>query len=143
MCEESEIVDVQACANLSGTAPLFMVLFSSYFFHIVARRRMTMKKQFTYSSEASVKVGRIPTYVISVVFIRRSFDPGMIGDHYLISSSKTTATLPHFPLAINAYASLTLPSVNRCVISDSGLRFHRTNRSTSSSIRQIFVTQEP
>ena len=62
---------------------------------------------------------------------------------YLISSSNTTATLPHLPSSMSLYASATLSRVKRCVTRSSGWMFHRTMRSTSSSMSQMLVTQEP
>ena len=74
-------------------------------------------------------------------------NPKLVKDsliHYhLISSSNTTATLPHFPSFISLYASATLSSVKRCVTKSSGWIPHRTIRSTTSSIFQILVTHEP
>ena len=65
------------------------------------------------------------------------------GAPHINSSSKQTATLPHWPELINEYAWLTVSSANRCVIRSAGCRFQRTSRSTNSSISQMEVTQDP
>ena len=59
------------------------------------------------------------------------------------SSSEQTATLPHLPEAIRAYASATSSRPNRWVIMSAGCRFQRTKRSTNSSISHVVVTHEP
>ena len=57
--------------------------------------------------------------------------------------SNTTATLPHRPVDIRAYASSAFSSEKRCVTRSSGWMPQRTNRSTSSSMSQMLVTHEP
>src|ERR1019366_5321091 len=71
-------------------------------------------------------------------------DVGLVGEIYMsYSAVGQTATFPQRPEAINSYASLASSRVKRCVTMSSGCRFQRTSRSTSSSMSQVEVTQEP
>src|SRR5438874_9060929 len=60
-----------------------------------------------------------------------------------ISSSEQTATLPHLPDAIDAYAFSSFSRPKRWVMMLAGCRFQCTRRSTGSSISQVEVTHYP